>query len=133
MDLFGTVGCGSLIGKVRPILLKSSERGISHRKTAPRLFTDESFSTELTQNDRSLRRYKLWISVHLRKRMKRIDLGGLTQILANIGVISGIVFLGFEIRQNTTAVRSQASQGGWHGNRRGTSSLKNSETSLRTK
>jgi len=43
--------------------------------------------------------------------MKKIDLGQTVSILANIGVIAGIIFLAVEIRQNTSAVRSQASQG----------------------
>ena len=32
--------------------------------------------------------------------MKKIDLGQTITILANVGVIAGIVFLGFELRQN---------------------------------
>jgi len=32
--------------------------------------------------------------------LKKIDLGQTTTILANIGVIAGIVFLGYELRQN---------------------------------
>ena len=43
--------------------------------------------------------------------MKKIDLGQTVTIFANIGVIAGIVFLGFEIRQNTMAVKSEASIG----------------------
>jgi hypothetical protein len=36
--------------------------------------------------------------------MKTIDLGKALGILANLGVIAGIVFLGLEIRQNTAAL-----------------------------
>ncbi len=43
--------------------------------------------------------------------MKKIDLGQTITILANVGVIAGIVFLGFEMRQNTVAVQSEASHG----------------------
>ena len=42
--------------------------------------------------------------------MKTIDLGQTIQVLANIGVIAGIVFLAFEIRQNTAAMRSATIQ-----------------------
>lgn len=41
--------------------------------------------------------------------MKKIDLGQAISILANIGVIAGIVFLVVEIQQNTAAIRSQSS------------------------
>ncbi len=40
--------------------------------------------------------------------MKKIDLGQIITILANFGVIAGIVFLGFELRQNNTLLKSQA-------------------------
>ena len=40
--------------------------------------------------------------------MKKIDLGQTITILANVGVIAGIVFLGFELRQNNTLLKSQA-------------------------
>ena len=40
--------------------------------------------------------------------MKKIDLGQIITILANVGVIAGIVFLGFELRQNNTLLKSQA-------------------------
>jgi hypothetical protein len=43
--------------------------------------------------------------------MKKFDLGQALHILANLGVIAGIAFLAFELRQNTVAVRSEASQG----------------------
>ena len=40
--------------------------------------------------------------------MKKLDFGQTVQILANIGVIAGIVFLGFEIQQNNAALNLQA-------------------------
>ena len=40
--------------------------------------------------------------------MKRLDLGQSIGILANIGVIAGIVFLGVELRQNNQLLTSQA-------------------------
>jgi len=43
--------------------------------------------------------------------MKKIDLGQTVSVLANLGVIAGIAFLGFELRQNTVALRSSATQG----------------------
>ena len=42
--------------------------------------------------------------------MKNIDVGQTITILAIVGVIAGIVFLGFEIQQNTTAMKSTAAQ-----------------------
>ena len=39
--------------------------------------------------------------------MKKIDLGQTIRILANIGVIAGIVFLGLELQQNNELLRSQ--------------------------
>jgi len=42
--------------------------------------------------------------------VKKIDYGQAVSILANIGVIAGIVFLGFEIRQNTLISKSVAVQ-----------------------
>ncbi len=41
--------------------------------------------------------------------MKKIDLGQAVTLLANIGVIAGIVFLGFELRQNNQILMAQAS------------------------
>ena len=38
--------------------------------------------------------------------MKKIDLGQAINTLANVGVITGIVFLGFELRQNQTVGRA---------------------------
>jgi len=43
--------------------------------------------------------------------MKKIDLGQSIQILANLGVIAGIIFLGFELRQNNEHLASQARLG----------------------
>lgn len=42
--------------------------------------------------------------------MKKIDLGQTITILANVRVIAGIVFLGFELRQNTHAIKLNAVQ-----------------------
>ena len=42
--------------------------------------------------------------------MKKIDLGQTISILANIGVIAGIVFLAYELRQNTRVSRAAAVQ-----------------------
>ena len=42
--------------------------------------------------------------------MKKFDLGQAITILANLGVIAGIVFLALEIRVNTSAVRSASIQ-----------------------
>jgi len=40
--------------------------------------------------------------------MKKIDLGQSITILANLGVIAGIAFLAFEVRQNTAQMRAEA-------------------------
>lgn len=40
--------------------------------------------------------------------MTKIDLGQTIQIIANVGVIAGIVFLGYEMRQNTQVARQEA-------------------------
>ena len=40
--------------------------------------------------------------------MKKLDLGQTITILANVGVIAGIVFLGVELRQNNELMESQA-------------------------
>ena len=40
--------------------------------------------------------------------MKKIDLGQTVSILANIGVIAGIVFLAFELQQNNRLMAAQA-------------------------
>jgi len=42
--------------------------------------------------------------------MKKIDLGQSITILANLGVLAGLVFLGIEIRQNTSIARANAYQ-----------------------
>lgn len=41
--------------------------------------------------------------------MKKIDLGQSISILANVGVIAGIVFLAFELRQNNELLVAQTS------------------------
>jgi hypothetical protein len=41
--------------------------------------------------------------------MKKIDAGQTISILANLGVIAGIIFLAVELRQNTTATQLMAS------------------------
>lgn len=41
--------------------------------------------------------------------MNKIDLGQSVAILANVGVIAGIVFLGYELRQNNRLLQSEAS------------------------
>ena len=40
--------------------------------------------------------------------MKKIELGQMIQMLANIGVLASIVFLALEIRQNSHAVQAQS-------------------------
>ena len=42
--------------------------------------------------------------------MKKLDLGQTITILANLGVIAGIVFLGLELRQTQSAMQAQAYQ-----------------------
>jgi hypothetical protein len=42
--------------------------------------------------------------------MKKIDLGQTITVLANVGVIAGIAFLAFELRQNTQAVELASAQ-----------------------
>ena len=39
--------------------------------------------------------------------MKKIDMGQTVQILANVGVIAGIIFLGLELRQNNSLLTAQ--------------------------
>ena len=39
--------------------------------------------------------------------LKKIDLGQTITILANLGVIAGIVFLAFELRQNNSLLETQ--------------------------
>lgn len=41
--------------------------------------------------------------------MKKFDLHQIVSILANIGVFGGLVFLGYETRQNTIQLRAEAS------------------------
>ncbi len=40
--------------------------------------------------------------------MKKLDLGQIITILANVGVIAGIIFLGYEIRQGNQVARQEA-------------------------
>ena len=40
--------------------------------------------------------------------MKKLDLGQTVSILANVGVIAGIVFLGLELRQNNSLLTAQS-------------------------
>ena len=42
--------------------------------------------------------------------MKKIDFGQTASVLANIGIIAGMLFLGFELRQNTLISRGAAVQ-----------------------
>ena len=50
--------------------------------------------------------------VHSRgQELKKLDLGQTVTILANVGVIAGIVFLGFELQQNNKQLELQSYQG----------------------
>jgi hypothetical protein len=40
--------------------------------------------------------------------MKKLNLGQTISTIANVGVIAGIIFLGYELRQNTSAARQEA-------------------------
>jgi len=40
--------------------------------------------------------------------LKKLDLNQIVTLLANLGVIAGIVFLGFELRQNNQLLQAQA-------------------------
>jgi len=42
--------------------------------------------------------------------MKKIDLGQTVAVLANVGVIAGIIFLAIEVQQNTRQLRNQSYQ-----------------------
>lgn len=42
--------------------------------------------------------------------MKNIDAGQMTTVFANLGVLVGLVFVGFEVRQNTLASRAEGSR-----------------------
>lgn len=42
--------------------------------------------------------------------MKKVDVGQMVQIIANVGVIGGIILLAFEVSQNSDALRLQAAQ-----------------------
>ena len=43
--------------------------------------------------------------------MKKLDFAQTVGLLANIGVITGILFLGYEMRQNTNAIQASTLQG----------------------
>jgi len=43
--------------------------------------------------------------------MKKFDFGQTVTVLANVGVIAGIVFLGYELRQNNELLRTDARRG----------------------
>lgn len=62
--------------------------------------------------------------------MKNLDLGQSVEILANIGVIAGIVFLGLELQQNNELLDSQARQSRANGARELSSAIFNAETGL---
>ena len=62
--------------------------------------------------------------------MKRIELGQGVQILANIGVIAGIIFLGLEVQQNNDFLDSQARQNRANGARELNAAIYNDETGL---
>ena len=40
--------------------------------------------------------------------MKKLDIGQTMSVLANVGIIAGIVFLGYELQQNNDQLRSQS-------------------------
>jgi len=42
--------------------------------------------------------------------MKKVDFGQAVQVIANLGVIGGIILLAYEISQNSDAIRLQAAQ-----------------------
>jgi len=42
--------------------------------------------------------------------MKKVDIGQTITIVANVGVIAGIIFLGVELSQNSETARLQAAQ-----------------------
>ena len=44
--------------------------------------------------------------------MKKIDLGETIQVIASVGVIAGIVFLGVELQQNNELLAAQARAAG---------------------
>ena len=62
--------------------------------------------------------------------MKNLDLGQSVEILANVGVIAGIIFLGLELQQNNELLDSQARQSRANGSRELNSAVFNAETGL---
>ena len=61
---------------------------------------------------------------------RKLDLGQTTQILANIGVIAGIIFLGMELRTNNELLDSQSRQARANGARQLNAAIYNAETGL---
>ena len=62
--------------------------------------------------------------------MKKIDAAQTVNIVANIGVIAGIIFLGFEVSQNNSLLESQARQNRANGARELNSAIYSEETGL---
>ena len=62
--------------------------------------------------------------------MKKIDVGQAVQVLANVGVIAGIIFLGLEVQQNNDFLDSQARQNRVNGARELNAAIYNDETGL---
>ena len=62
--------------------------------------------------------------------MKNSNLGQFVEIIANLGVIAGIVFLGLELQQNNELLDSQARQSRANGARELGSAIFNAETGL---
>ena len=72
----------------------------------------------MTQSSRSASFFEIASSQSIREsKMKKIDLGQTISILANLGVIAGIVFLGIELRQNNELMAAQARQASFENNR----------------
>ena len=62
--------------------------------------------------------------------MKKIDVGQLTSIFANLGVVAGIIFLGMEVQQNNELLDSQARQNIANGMRELNAVIYDQETGL---
>jgi len=62
--------------------------------------------------------------------MRNVDVGQTVQILANVGVIAGIVFLGLEVQQNNDLLDSQARQNRLNGARELNAAIYDEETGL---
>ena len=63
-------------------------------------------------------------------KINKIDLGQAVQILANLGVIAGIVFLGLELQTNNELLDSQSRQARVNGARQLNAAIYNGETGL---